>query len=436
MPKPKKKHAMKKWESVQWPLIGGIALTALILGFVGFSKFLALSGKTWTPLDIVYLTLQLFTLESGALSGNIPWELEIARFLAPAVAAFAAFKALTIIFREQLQLIRVKFFRNHVVICGLGRKGMLLVQRFRSMSEKVVVIELDEGNDLVDQCREYGAVVFTGDATQKEMLKTVRVQKAKYLIAVAGDDGINAEVAIHAFDLVKDRKSHRLTCIVHIFDQQLSNLLREQEKEIRASDSFRIEYFNVYEKGATAWIDEYFLLDPDETRAHEETRLLVIGAGQLGESLVARAAQKWEESRRDKNKKLYIDIIDRYAETKQARLYSRNADLDDYWEITPLTMDVKSLDFQRGQFLFENTESCRYSKIFVCLDNDSLGLSVAMSLYQKLKGQSVAIVVRMARDAGLAILLRGKAEEGQRMNEGIFAFGLLDRTCIPEIILG
>ena len=430
-----KKLLKRKLESIQWPLIGGIAVATLILGYIGFFKHLMLVGEIRTPLDIIYLTLQLFALESGALSGSIPWELEIARLLAPTIAAFAAFKAITIIFREQLQLIRIKLFRNHVIICGLGRKGMLLTQQFRKMGKKVVVIELDEGNDLIDQCRDYGAAVFTGDATQAELLRIVRAHKAKYLISVVGDDGINAEVAIHAYDLVKNKKNHQLTCIIHIFDPQLSQLLREQEREVRDFDSFRIQYFNVYEKGAQAWVDQYLLFGPeDRPQADQETRLLVVGAGQLGESLIAQSAQKWKKSRGEESRKLHIDIIDQYAEAKKARLYSSYSELEAYWEIIPLEMDVKSLDFQQGKFLFENGGKCRYDKIFICLDNDSLGLSVAMSLYQKLKEQRTAIVVRMVRDAGLAILLRGKDIEGEQIS-GIFAFGLLDRTCTPELIL-
>jgi len=211
-------------------------------------------------------------------------------------------------------------------------------------------------------------------------------------------------------------------------------LLREQEREVRQLDSFRIVYFNVYEKGAQAWIDEHFPIAPDEAQANGETRLLVVGVGQLGESLVAQAAKKWKRSQRKISRKLNIDIVDRYAEAKKARLYSSHPEFNECWEIIPLTMDVKSLEFQHGKFLFENGKNSRYQKIFVCLDNDSLGLSVAMSIYQKLKEQKVAIVVRMVRDAGLAILLRGKEKEGKKV-AGIFAFGLLDRTCTPELIL-
>jgi hypothetical protein len=429
-----KKKWKRKWESAQWPAIALAGVATMVIGYIGFSKYMAGAGEVQDPFDIIYLVFQLFTLESGALSGTIPWELQVSRFLAPAIAAFAVFKAIAIIFREQLQLMRVKFFRKHVVICGLGRKGMLLTQQFRMMGEKVVVIELDEGNDLIDRCRDYGAVVFTGDATQRELLKKVRVHKAEYLISVAGDDGINAEVAIHAYNLFISKKGHRMTCIIHIFDPQLSKLLREQEKEQREQDSFRIEYFNVYEKGAQAWIDDFSPFADDETPVPDGKRLLVVGAGQLGESLVVQAARKWKEIRGEKNGKFYIDVIDRYADAKKARLFSRCPDLRDLWEITPLTMDLKSLEFQQGKFLFENGEKCRYDKIFVCLDNDSFGLSVAMSLYQKLKGQPVAIVVRMVRDAGLAILIRGKDRE-EESQEGIYAFGLLDRTCTPELIL-
>ena len=296
MLKSSQKHGKNGWERFQWLFIAGLAAGALVLGYLGFYRYYAFTGESRTPLDLLYLTLQLFTLESGSISGKIFLELEVARFLAPAVAAFAAFKALAIIFREQLQLIKVKFFRDHVVICGLGKRGMLTAQKFREQGNRVVIVELDEGNDLIGQCRDFGAVVFTGDATERALLRKAHVHKAKYLIAVSGDDGVNAEVSIHAFELVKSNKNRLLTGIIHIFDPQLSQLLSKQELNLREGDSFQLKFFNVYEKGAQAWLDKFFPLTQDDTQKSVESRLLVVGAGQLGQSLINQAALRWKKA--------------------------------------------------------------------------------------------------------------------------------------------
>ena len=434
MSKSSRKHGKNGWESFQWLFIASLAAGTLILGYLGFFRYYAFTGEHRSPLDLLYLTLQLFTLESGSVPGKIFWELEAARFLAPSVAAFAALKALAVIFQKQLQLIKVKFFRDHVVICGLGKRGMLTAQKFRELGNRVVIVELDEGNDLIDQCRDFGMVVFTGDATERGLLRKAHVHKAKYLIAVSGDDGVNAEVAIHAYDLVKNQKNRLLTCIIHIFDPQLSQLLSEQEINLREGDSFQLKFFNVYEKGAQAWLDKFFPLTQDKAQKPAESRLLIVGAGQLGESLIGQAARRWKKIQRNNNTKLGVDIIDRYAEARKERLYSKDPDFKKICDITPFTMDVTSPDFHHGRFLFDDRKNCRYKKIFVCLDNDSLGLSVAMSISQKLKDHDVTIVVRMARDAGLATLLQEKTPKRERF-DGIFAFSLLERTCTPEILL-
>ena len=424
MQKPVIRWWRKRWEGIQWPAIAVLAAGALILGYTGFLRYNAFLGESRTPLDLLYLTLQLFTLESGALSGIIPWELEIARFLAPVIAAFAALKALAIIFREQLQWIKVKFLRNHVVICGLGRKGMLLARRFRELGEKVLVIELDEGNDSIDQCRDTGAVVFAGDASDPDMLKKIRVHKAKYLVSVCGDDGINAVIAIHSRALAKSKKGSVLTSIVHVFDAQLCHLLREQEIETGVGDEFRLEFFNVYERGARAWLKKH----------PPRSRLLVVGVGQLGECLIVQSALEWKNIHGKNGEKLSIDILDKKAQSKKRILFSRYPSLKNYCDMNDLQWDLESAEFQGGEFLFDALNRCRYSCIFICLDNDSLGLSTAMSLYQKTKKFSVPIVVRMAHDEGLASLLAGEERGDSRFSE-IFAFGLLNRTCTPELLL-
>ena len=75
---------------LQWILVALLGLAAFVLGVVGFTGFFAALGEPRSFWDVLYLTLQLFILESGSVSGPVPWELEVARLLAPTVAAYTA----------------------------------------------------------------------------------------------------------------------------------------------------------------------------------------------------------------------------------------------------------------------------------------------------------------------------------------------------------
>ena len=420
------------WRRHQWLVIGGLWLVVGILGFVGFAKHFAVQGESRSPGDLLYLTIQLFVLESGVVKGPVGWELEVARFLAPAVAAYTALLALALLFYERFQLFRLRFVRDHVVICGLGRKGLLLARGFRERGDRVVVIDLDEDNDLIDQCRKLGATVLIGDAASQEFLSLARVDRAKNLFAVSGDDGANAEVAVQAYRHVADRPGRSLTCVVHIVDPRLCDLLREQELATGQVGRFRLDFFNVYDTGARAVLTQY---PPFDHEPDEKPHLLVAGLGQMGESLVVHAARSWWARYASTNERLRMSIIDRNAERKVESLALRYPQVGTACELVPLTMEIHSPDFVRGDYLYAADGWCDVTIVYVCLDDDTASLSTALSLRQRVREAGVPIVVRMRHDAGLAALLGGLHGD-DRGFDGLYAFGLLDRTCTPELVLG
>ena len=83
----------------EWGFVCLLALVALGLGGVGFSLYFSSLGEPRSLLDVFYLSLQLFTVESGSLAGPVPIELEVARLLAPSVLGYTAVKGLLILFR-------------------------------------------------------------------------------------------------------------------------------------------------------------------------------------------------------------------------------------------------------------------------------------------------------------------------------------------------
>ena len=423
------------WRDYQWPLLLGLEFILLVLGYVGFAKYTAALSESLSPLDLFYLTLQLITMESGAVSGPISWELEVARLLIPAVTAYTAVKTFAIIFRRQIQSIKLWFIRDHVVICGLGRKGFLLANNFRDRGETVVVIEQNEKDDRVELCREQGIIVLVGDATDIELLRKAAVHKAKWLVSVCGDDGSNAEVAVRAQELSSDRRRRVLTCIIHIVDPQLCALLREREIGAERLSAFRLELFNVFDRGARILLQEYPTFSETGQTQSCPPHLLVIGLGGMGESLVLHAARDWRDRHPSGEQRLRITVIDREAGWKAESLSVRYPRLAQVSELLPRQMEVRSPEFLRAEFLHNSQGQCDVDVVYVCLDNDSLGLHAGLTLLQQVRGHKIPIVIRMAEDAGLATLLRGGRDSGDAF-ENLHAFGLLDRICTVDVVLG
>lgn len=425
---------LRRWlRDYKWPLIGFMWLVAVALGYIGFSKYFSATGETLSPGDIFYRTLQLFTLESGWVS-PVGWELQLARFLAPTMAVYTALQALAIILREQFQLFRLRFLKNHIIICGLGRKGLLLCEGFLERGERVVVIEQNRNNSRLGRCRELGAIILISNATDTELLRRAKIHKAKYIISVCGNDGTNAEVAVNARQLVWNRQGKALSCLIHIFDLQLRNLLREREIMMGRPDAFMLGFFNVFESGARVLLEEYPPFSKTGEDLSSRPHIVVVGLGRMGESLVVNAARNWRDRDNTSGERLRITLIDREVNKKKESLCLRYPQLERVCELVPEQMDVKSPEFERAEFLFDGQGCCDVTMVYICLDDDSNALGAALTLRQRVRALEIPIVVRMTHDAGLATLLRGEKDKRDSF-VSVHAFGLLDRTCTPDLAL-
>ncbi len=415
----------------EWPIVGILGLGALILGFTGFTRVDG-SGSFW---DALYRDLQLLVLQSGHLEGQpVPWELQVARLLVPLVAAYVGLKGLAAIFREQAGLLLFRLVPHRVVICGLGQKGFLIARSLRERGERVVVIERNSNNELIEPCRRSGAVVLIGDATETEVLLGARVHQARHVVSVCGDDRTNAEVGIHARELALRRKSGALTCVVHVIDPELCKLLKAYEIGEHYEEAFRLDCFNVFESGARALLREYPPFGENDVRV-ERPHVAVIGLGCLGQSLLVQAARSWEVAHRQLEERLRVTVLDRQAEGKIAALFVRYPQLSRVCDLVHRQVNVESPEFEQTDFLFDSRGCCDVTRIYVCLDDDSLGTTAALKLHQHLREHRVPIVVCMARGAGLASLLA--QELGAQNGFGtLHGFGLLDRTCDAELLLG
>lgn len=427
---PRRRSIRLWWRTWEWLVIGVAALVGLVLGYIGTWLYFR-DAPAWHrhPWEVFYRTIQLLPLQFGWFDKPLHWTLQVARLLLPALAVYAAFKGLAALYVEQLQALNVRLFaRNHTIICGLGQKGLLLARRLREQGRRVVVIELDAENDLIRPARAIGCVVLVGDATEPYMLNKAVISRARHLVTVCRDDGMNAQIAVTAEKLV-DRHGGNLRCACHIFDSHLEKLLRTQAPRTEAGRSFRLEFRNIYEEGAARLVELDACFASGKPGAGHNA--VVVGIGRMGESLLLGLAERWQKQRGDSREPLRITMVDIAAQAKLRYLLSEYPQYAGVWELTPVEIDITSPDFRRVDFL---PGAHAVQRVYVCLDDDSLGLTAALRIQEKLRqnGQHVPIVVRTRHNRGLARLVEG-IDSRECLPNCVLAFALHEHTCEPGL---
>ena len=419
------------WHEYQWLVIIGLWIIVIITGYKGFSDHFRAVGEKIEPSGIFYATLRLFKLAAGDVQGLVGWELNVARFLAPAVVAYTAIAALTSLFYEQYRMFCLRFYQNHIVICGLGQIGFPLAKEYLCDGEKVVVIEKDKSNDKIQQVKDHGAIVLIGDAVDPNMLYKARVHTASRVIAGSGDEGLNAEIIWRVRELTKQREGRPLTCFAHITGRQLFELLKGHPiMKIKGKETFRVCLFNIHTTGAKEMLKHYppFGFTSKDASTKPIPCVVVIGLGRFGQALVLETAIKWRLVCMER--KIKILILDRTAILKHESLLESYPLLAKICDFTIREIDFESGEFKRADFI-SSGDNPDITAIYVCINDDRLGLTAALTLSSKLKNQEVLIVVRTSQDKGFARLINGVHED---VYPNLHAFELLDRTVKPELL--
>jgi hypothetical protein len=425
---------LRKIRAYRWMIIGFIWVLGLALGLIGWVQVDG-PGAPQTLDDLIYFTLQLVTIESGAIvtGADAPWMLRIARFLLPAVAAYTTIRVLFITFRERMQWLSLMRIRNHTVICGLGRKALYLARSFRDSGRRVVVIEDDTQNDRIPVVRELGAIVLIGSPKDPFILRQAAIQRAETVIIVDEDDDDNVAIAAQVESVIQEAHETRnifegwfrddsLKVIVHLSDPVYINLLQQQTRDAQIKEQIVFKTFNIFREAAQVmWSRQ-----PDG-RLQEHSHLLVIGLGHFGQSLILRAAQEWQQRRENENDRLPITIIDRDATFDFTSFTRAYPFIEELCEFHLAEIDVRSQAMLTGEFLAPNTPPI--SAAYVCIDNDHLCLYSAFTLTEAFPEMPFPISVRLLSNSGIAPWLL----EYQHDSHPLSTVCVLDEVCTTKI---
>ena len=269
--------------------VAATIFAALGLGFWGYRS---IEAADLSVADALYRSLQLFNTDAQLPSDSAtPWQLEVARFLAPLSVAYAALAAISALLREQAQRLRTRLFaRNHVVVVGLGERGLRLARALRP-TQTVVAIERDERHGDANSLRRLGVPVLAGDARDPNVLRAARADRAKHVVVLTGDDSSNLDVIAQMAQVVGSSRPPRQH--VAIEGASLWAALHRLPLEPRTARR-RVEFFSIADRVAAVLVGH-----AGEAASLSSTQeVLIRGEGPVAARLIVRLARAVDQNTR------------------------------------------------------------------------------------------------------------------------------------------
>ncbi len=189
-------------------LVALILITiSLLVGTVGFA---IIEEYSW--LDAAYMTVITVSTvgfnEVNPLTASgrlfaliyILFNLGVFAYVVSVVTTYIFEGELQDLFKEYATDKKIKRLEEHVIVCGYGRNGMKACEELHKHRVNFLIIEKD-----VDALRTipgiYGKVHVVGDASQDEVLRKARIDKAKAIITTLPRDSDNVFITLSAKEL-------------------------------------------------------------------------------------------------------------------------------------------------------------------------------------------------------------------------------------------
>jgi len=390
---------------------------AFILGTYGYSHY-PFGMETVSITNAMYHSVQLFLLHAPHFISPVPWSLEIARWLAAASTMLVLLNAaLHLLYNERMAR-SLKRKKNHTIVCGLGRRGMAVIEKLYSSGLNIVAIDKSPEQDIQERLQHLGIPLIIGDASRNEILVEARVDHASKIYAFCSEDTLNFSIALEA-NKIKSKTGIPCKCIIHINDAELRNALQLNYQRNSNHTDQNLHFIDGYAHEAISLLAYKLPLDHDGISPTDkrQVHLIILGFGCMGRTIAVKAAQLGQFANR---KKLRISVIDRKAEINQASLLFHH----------PYICDVADFSFNK-QEIFSSETRAQIEKwcsepdsaisVVLCMDNPSVIYDALLNLSPCFDRKNVRVAIRVNESENFGLLLQDAIKKThQNLNLHLF----------------
>jgi voltage-gated potassium channel Kch len=350
---------------VRTGLLAGAIATVVAVGLLYMPREYPELGF-WESL---YATLRLFVFEHDLPHFPRTWQLIAVHFLAPAISVSAVWTLVQRLFNLTPSL-RTRWLSDHVVVCGVGRTGRLLVNTL--CNRRVRVVGVDHGHpaafaDFVT--RERVPLVF-GNFQSRTTLERAGAGHARTLIFASGDDLANLEGAIAAYGWLRKERGRPRLIWAHISDEKLAATAR---LAVRTQGRVAIRFFDTYHIAAARVVARFF----HHGVRRGVTKVTIVGFGNFGHDLFEVLTRDLHEE-----ETFSIRVIDKRDRSGPVMTLANELGIAE--RVTFTHADIHDVD------LVDDPDKA----FFLCTDDDLGNLAGALMLAGKM--DATHLYVRMA----------------------------------------
>jgi hypothetical protein len=360
---PRRLRVRRSWVRAGFTALFGVAFG---LGLWGFWLYRTSPDFVWgtTGWDLVYYSVQLFVLGAEATNegGDLPWQLQAARFLAPVATGYAVFEAVRSLFADQFVLMRTRRMRGHAIVVGRTPEADLIAGALAARGALV-------------------ARTATGDA---ESLRSAGVSGAAVLYACEAEDdepGVNALTVAVAKRADRDPALPGLRLNAHVSDPELALALQARHL---SHPQPGVDFFTLGELVARS------LARRDHTVARGDApHVSIVGHGTFGRALVVAFARLRSVEIASGGEPLTVTLVGPGSRDAAEALRARWPSVRAACRLVPVETFAEVRDVGIPQ------------RVYVCHDDDGEALRQALRDSDLWRASGGAVVLRLNRLAGL-----------------------------------
>ena len=281
-----KQNSQRDQSVEKWITIAILAIFTYWLGVWGYALLLKPTGGTL--FDAAYRCFDLFRMRYEG-QGPIPWQLEVARFMAPVVTLMALGKIALSFLRDQWASFKVRrFWARHHVVIGSGEACHTLVSDIAQNGSRVVLVSdslIDKSNDALWH---KNCALLHKAVNDEAVWNAARLDHAASLIVMTNNDESNLDLIRRAKSWSQQNRRSaqgQLHAYCQFADARIRQLLRDRTDFFDPMPQFAASAFNPYQRAARIILRAY-PVEGKQSHKGSQPHILLTGDGLMTEHLI------------------------------------------------------------------------------------------------------------------------------------------------------
>lgn len=366
-------------------LLVGFIVTSLL----GFGTYWCIYHLNIIPSLYYTLSLFMFDVKTPVELGLDNDEIDYIWIYGPAILAgmMSTLTILLLFFKEFIHELYAAYIvksKSHIIVVGLGKKGMSYIDSELSKknnNKHIIVIEKDVKNQHIKEYREkyykQEFAIHIGDASTSELLSKMNISDCEHLVLLAGKDTTNIEIALAISRELKEctQNVEYKNLFMHLEDSDLHNFYRAGGL-FDDSSLLHIKMFSMDKNSARS----LFLIHDIDGNGREYINtnkafnIAVVGNSNLALEIIGQAC---EIAHFPNENEMTIHCIDSDIETYKKYIFHRYPGIGN---IPNIKLKFQKIDFKSRRFYRKAFWLKDMTNVILCNTEAQINLDIASQL--------------------------------------------------------